>query len=113
MSIDENTSFAEIALKLAQEADAADANDELALECFDMTAKYLALGLANAAVLTSPEKIFISGGLANAGEKLFKPLREYFEQYLYPVFRNRISIEPSGLPDNKVAILGAASLVAE
>lgn len=94
-------------------SDAADANDELALECFDMTAKYLALGLANAAVLTSPEKIFISGGLANAGEKLFKPLREYFEQYLYPVFRNRISIEPSGLPDNKVAILGAASLVAE
>lgn len=94
-------------------SDAADQGDELALECFDMTAKYLAIGLANAAVLTSPEKIFISGGLSNAGEKLFKPLKEYFEQYLYPVFRNRISIEPSGLSDNEVAILGAASLVAE
>ncbi len=94
-------------------SDAADQGDELALQCFDMTAKYLAIGLANAAVLTSPEKIFISGGLSNAGEKLFEPLKEYFEQYLYPVFRNRISIEPSGLSDNEVAILGAASLVAE
>lgn len=94
-------------------SDAADQGDELALECFDMTAKYLAIGLANAAVLTSPKKIFISGGLSKAGEKLFKPLKEYFEANLYPVFRNRISIEPSGLEDNEVAILGAASLVAE
>lgn len=94
-------------------SDAADQGDELALECFDMTAKYLAIGLANAAVLTSPKKIFISGGLSKAGEKLFKPLKEYFEANLYPVFRNRISIKPSGLEDNEVAILGAASLVAE
>lgn len=94
-------------------SDAAEKNDKLALQCFDMTAKYLAIGLANVAVLTSPEKIFISGGLSKAGEKLFKPLKEYFEANLYPVFRNRISIEPSGLEDNEVAILGAASLVAE
>lgn len=94
-------------------SDAAEKNDKLALQCFDMTAKYLAIGLANAAVLTSPKKIFISGGLSKAGEKLFKPLKEYFEANLYPVFRNRISIEPSGLEDNEVAILGAASLVAE
>ncbi|MEE0948269.1 MAG: ROK family protein [Bacteroidales bacterium] len=94
-------------------SDAADQGDKLALECFDLTAKYLAIGLANAAVLTSPEKIFISGGLSKAGEKLFKPLKEYFEANLYPVFRNRISIEPSVLSDNEVAILGAASLVFE
>lgn len=92
-------------------SEAADKNDPLALRCFDITARYLALGLANVAVITSPEVIFISGGLSKAGEKLFKPLREYFEQFLYPVFRNTISIEPSALEDNEVAILGAASLV--
>lgn len=92
-------------------SEAADKNDPLALRCFDITARYLALGLANVAVITSPEAIFISGGLSKAGEKLFKPLREYFEQFLYPVFRNTISIEPSALEDNEVAILGAASLV--
>ena len=92
-------------------SDAADKNDTLALKCFDITARYLALGLANVAVITSPEKIFISGGLSKAGEKLFKPLKEYFEQFLYPVFRNTISIETSALEDNEVAILGAASLV--
>lgn len=92
-------------------SEAADKHDALALRCFDITARYLALGLANVAVITSPEAIFISGGLSKAGEKLFKPLREYFEQFLYPVFRNTISIEPSALEDNEVAILGAASLV--
>ena len=92
-------------------SDAADKNDTLALKCFDITARYLALGLANVAVITSPEKIFISGGLSKAGEKLFKPLKEYFEQFLYPVFRNTISIETSALEDNEVAILGASSLV--
>lgn len=92
-------------------SEAADKHDPLALRCFDITARYLALGLANVAVITSPEAIFISGGLSKAGEKLFKPLREYFEQFLYPVFRNTISIEPSALEDNEVAILGAASLV--
>lgn len=92
-------------------SEAADKHDALALRCFDITARYLALGLANVAVITSPEAIFISGGLSKAGEKLFKPLREYLEQFLYPVFRNTISIEPSALEDNEVAILGAASLV--
>ncbi len=91
-------------------SEAADKGDKLALQCFDITARYLAMGLANAAVLTSPEKIFISGGLSKAGDKLFVPLKNYFEQYLYPVFRGRISIEPSALSDNEVAILGAASL---
>ncbi len=91
-------------------SDAADKGDKTALQCFDITAKYLAMGLANAALITSPEKIFISGGLSKAGDKLFVPLKKYFEQFLYPVFRNRISIEPSALSDNEVAILGAASL---
>lgn len=91
---------------------AAEKGDELALKCFDITAKHLALGLSNAVALTSPEKIFIAGGLSNAGKKLFNPLRAYFNEFLYPVFRKTVSIEQSGLPENRAAILGAASLTA-
>lgn len=93
--------------------EAAIKGDELALECFDKTAEYLALGLANAAIITSPEKIFIAGGLSKAGDKLFVPLKKYFETALYPVFRGRISIEPSALQESEAAILGAAALAAE
>lgn len=91
---------------------AAEEGDSLALKCFDITAKHLALGLSNAVALTSPEKIFIAGGLSKAGEKLFRPLRTYFNDFLYPVFRKSVSIEQSGLPENHAAILGAASLTA-
>lgn len=91
---------------------AAEEGDSLALKCFDITAKHLALGLSNAVALTSPEKIFIAGGLSKAGEKLFQPLRTYFNDFLYPVFRKNVSIEQSGLPENHAAILGAASLTA-
>lgn len=91
---------------------AAEEGDSLALKCFDITAKHLALGLSNAVALTSPEKIFIAGGLSKAGEKLYRPLRTYFNDFLYPVFRKSVSIEQSGLPENHAAILGAASLTA-
>ena len=89
---------------------AAEKGDALATECFKLTARHLALGLANAAAITSPKKIFITGGLSRAGEKFFNPLRAYFNDFLYPVFRNGIGIEPSGLGDGHAAILGAASL---
>ncbi len=91
-------------------SEAAGQNDALALECIDFTARILSIGLANTVAVTSPEKIVIAGGLSKAGELLLKPLRTYFEQNLYPVFRNKVSIELSKLDDNNAAILGAAAL---
>ncbi len=85
-------------------------NDEIALECFDFTAQKLALGIANAAEVTSPQKIYLFGGLANSGDFLLKPLKKYMEEYLFSVFQNTIEIELSGLEADNAAILGAAAL---
>lgn len=84
--------------------------DDLALDCFDFTAKKLALALANAAEITSPSKIFLFGGLSKSGEMLLKPLKKYFEDDLFSIFKGTIDIELSGLEEENAAVLGAAAL---
>jgi len=85
-------------------------NDPLALEAFDFTGYVLGIMLANAVTITSPEAIFLFGGLANAGDLIFKPVKKYMEEYLLPIFKNKIELKPSALPENDAAILGAAAL---
>ncbi|HHT03862.1 MAG TPA: ROK family protein [Bacteroidales bacterium] len=84
--------------------------DELAIKCFDITAKMLAVGMANAVAITSPEKIFLFGGLTKAGDLLMTPLKKYFEESLFIVFKNKIELKLSDLDENNAAILGAAAL---
>lgn len=90
--------------------EAARKGDEIALECVDITAQMLAIGVANAAAVTSPKKVIFSGGLSKAGDLLLVPFKKYFEENLYPVFRNKIEVELSALKENDSAILGAAAL---
>ncbi len=85
-------------------------DDKLCLEVYDYTAKMLAIGLANATAVTSPEKIFLFGGLSQSGDLLLKPLKKYFEEYVFDVFKGSVSIELSGLKESDAAILGAAAL---
>lgn len=84
--------------------------DELAIKCFDITAKMLAIGMANAVAITSPEKIFLFGGLTKSGDLLMTPLKKYFEESLFVVFKNKIELKLSDLDENNAAILGAAAL---
>lgn len=91
--------------------DAAASGDTLALEIFDYTAKKLAFSLANAVALTSPEAIFLFGGLAKAGDVLLAPTRKYFENYLLNLYKGKIKIEVSSLTESNAAILGASALV--
>ena len=51
------------------------------------------------------------GGLALAGDYIFKPTIESFEKNLLRIYKNKIKILPSQLPSNNGAVLGAASLV--
>lgn len=84
--------------------------DRIALEAFDFTAKILGQKLADAVAFTSPEAIFIFGGLAKAGDLLLAPTRKYFEESLLPVYRNKIKILLSEMTEVNAAVLGAGAL---
>jgi glucokinase len=90
--------------------EAAAKNDPVALEALAHTAEVLGFGIINAIVFSSPEAVFLFGGLAQAGEMLFKPVREYVDKNVQPIFRGTVSILPSGVPESNAAVLGAAAL---
>lgn len=91
-------------------AEAAAGEDPIALAALDYTAEILALGIINAIVFSSPEAVFLFGGLAQAGELLFAPVRKYVEQDILPIFKGTVRILPSGLSEGNAAILGASAL---
>ena len=90
---------------------AANEGDPLALETFRYTGELLGRALADAVAITSPEAIFLFGGLAKAGKLIFEPTKWYLEENVCPVFRNKVQLLPSGLQDKNAAILGSAALI--
>lgn len=91
-------------------SEAALRGDKIALKAFDYTGKILGMKMADAVAHTSPEAIFLFGGLAGSGELIFGPTRKYFEKFLLPIFRNKVKILPSALQGKNIAVLGAAAL---
>jgi glucokinase len=85
--------------------------DVIALKAFEFTGKILGARLADAVTITTPEAIFLFGGLAKAGDMLFTPTRESFESNLLPIYQNQIKILPSGLQDKNIAVMGASALI--
>lgn len=84
--------------------------DYLALKAFDFTANILGKELADMVAITSPEAIFLFGGLAYSGNFIFEPTEKYLNQYLHNIYKNKIKLLPSGLAENNAAVLGAAAL---
>lgn len=93
--------------------DAAKNGDELALLAFDKTAKYLGRVIADTVAFSSPQKIFLFGGLANAGDLLIAPARKYAESFVLENMRNTFEIEMSQISEANAAVLGAAALIWE
>ena len=88
----------------------AEKGDRIALEAINYTAEMLALGIINAITFSSPEAVFLFGGLVNAGELLLAPVRNYADSNVMPIFRGRTRILPSGISESNAAVLGAAAL---
>ena len=91
--------------------EAAVEGDKLALEAFDYTARVLGLKLADSIAYTSPEAIFLFGGLALSGDYILKPTKKYMEENLLKIFKNKVKLEISGLMGKNAAVLGAAALI--
>ncbi|MBQ3027222.1 MAG: ROK family protein, partial [Alistipes sp.] len=85
--------------------------DPIAKECFRVTGQKLGYALADAVTITSPEAIFIFGGLAKAGNLIFDPIKWYMEENMLVTFKNKVKVLPSELQNKNAAILGAAALV--
>lgn len=98
----------ELTSKLIYEA--ASGGDLIALAAFDTTARTLGIKLADAVAHTSPEAIFLSGGLAAAGDLLIEPTRRYLEEFLFTPYKGKVRLLRSELPEGSGAILGAAAL---
>ena len=90
---------------------AATRGDKVALEAFRITGEILGVKLVDTVAFSSPEKIFLFGGLAKSGDYILKPTRESFEKELLKIWQGKISIELSQLAEGNVAVLGASALI--
>jgi len=85
--------------------------DKIALAAFDKTADLLGQKLSDMVAIFSPEAIFMLGGLAKAGDLIFKPTKYYMEEYMFQVFKNKVKLLPSALEGKNAAVLGASALI--
>lgn len=90
-----------------------DKGDELAIEVYRRTGYLLGIALANYATITDPEAIIIAGGVAKAGDWLFKPMKESFNEHLFHNIHGKVKLLPSALENRERDVLGASALAWE
>ena len=86
--------------------------DERALAAFRRAAGYVGLAVSNAIVLLWPERIVIGGGVAEAGDLLFEPLRQVIAERACVAPVDQIEVVPAALGPHAGAV-GAALWAAE
>lgn len=89
---------------------AAYGGDKVAIEAFEYTGRLLGRTLANVAAMNNPEAIFLSGGLAKAGDLILKPTQYHMEENLLSVLKGKMKLELSSLETN-AGVMGSAALV--
>jgi len=72
--------------------------DKLAVEIWEETCRFLAIGIANSISLLAPEAVIIGGGIAAAtGDMLFMPLRQLLPQFVSMIPAEKINVLPAEL----------------
>ncbi len=89
--------------------EAAGAGDPLALEVVQDTAKYLGVGVANLINILNPEVVVICGGVTQAGDRLFTPLRREVTRRAFRPAVQACRIVPGLLPGT-AGVVGAAKV---
>ena len=91
-------------------SEAANEGDEIAIETYQETGYYLGIAVANLINGLNPDKVVIGGGIAQAGELLFGPIRQTVEvNALYKPLQ-ACEIVAAQLADD-AGVLGGAALV--
>ncbi len=91
-------------------AEAAEAGDLLALEAFKKTSEILAMAIVNTVVFSSPEAIFLFGGLARAGKLLLNPTKKWLVEKTPIFFKGSFRLLFSSLEEKNAAVLGSSAL---
>ncbi len=92
--------------------EAAASGDPLALEVVQDTAKYLGVGVANLINILNPEIVVICGGVTQAGDRLFTPLRREVTRRAFKPAVEVCRIVPGELPGT-AGVVGAAKIFLE
>lgn len=84
------------------------AGDELALAAYDRSARALAAAIAGSATLLEIEVAVIGGGVAQAGDVLFTPLRRHLRGFAVLDFARQLAVRPAALARD-AGLVGAAA----
>ncbi|WP_329029835.1 MULTISPECIES: ROK family protein [unclassified Streptomyces] len=93
-------------------AEAARGGDERARAAYERAARALAAAIAATAALVELERVVIGGGVAQAGEVLFAPLRRRTADYAVLDFVRDIPVVPAALALD-AGLVGAAAVAAQ
>lgn len=91
-------------------AKAAEAGDPVAKRIFEIVGEYIGIGLTSVINLLNPEKVIIGGGVAEAGDLLFDPIRRTIKERAMVVAGEAVEIVPAEL-GNSAGVIGASMLI--
>lgn len=106
-----NGDLSQITAALVYQA-AADGDDE-ALEIVRDTAKFLGAGIANLLNIFNPDVVVIAGGVTQAGDDLFTPLRTEVRRRAFKSVTDTCRIVPGTLPGTAGVVGAVASYIAQ
>ena len=66
--------------------------------------------LADFIAFSSPEAIVLFGGLAKAGDYIFKPIQKAIDDNVLNIYKGKTKLLASELKDSDAAVLGASAL---
>jgi len=93
-------------------AAAANGGDPIAAKLWDDISSELGTALASVVWIINPDTIVIGGGVANAGNLIFSPIRREIRQRTLALFHENLRVVPAAL-GNDAGIIGNAILALE
>src|SRR5450432_197329 len=88
---------------------AADGGDAIARKVWEEVGFHIGITLCDIVWLLNPDRIVIGGGVANAGEYVFGPIRRVIEERTMKIFHEGLTIVPAAL-GNDAGMIGSAAL---
>jgi glucokinase len=92
--------------------DAAKQGDRLALEVVRETARFLGIGVANLLNIFNPDVVVLAGGVTQAGDALFDPMRAEVRRRAFKPAVDACRIVPGSLQGN-AGVIGAVATFAQ